>query len=181
MPEDQAKKKASNISVTPEMAQEAIKQAQAEDNAEAKERSKNDVTAMMPDGVLKIAGRTAQKMSFARATIIVKALGLDGNESEDDDLSDDMEAMTVAIYVLFESSILTLHQLSKQPGALMERALEMSDEVGLDAYAEMAQYAMVKMSDLSAANSIGTSPDTSSLPAGGPQTEATDSDEAEKK
>ena len=180
MPEDQAKVTEKS---TPEIAQDAIKQAQQESDAEATQRSENDVTAMMPDGALKISGRTAQKMSFARATIIVKALGLDGDEgeNEDRDLSADMEAMQVAVYVLFESSILALHQLSKQPGALIEKALQFSDEMGVDAYSEMAQYAMVKMSDLSAANAIGTSPDTSSLPAGGPQTEAGDSEQAEKK
>lgn len=175
MPENQA---IAPLQVTPQIAHAAIAQAEKEEAEFAKQHQGQELDRMLPDGEIRIGGYKAHKMSFARTGILVGALGLDSEDAEDkdNDLAANMEAVQVAVYILFESSIARLHQLSKKTDGIMQAALTFADEVDSQVFSRMAQYAIDKMNDLQSANMIGAGPGD-----GMPSSPDPEGDQAEKK
>jgi len=144
------------------MIQSSIDQAEAESREQASQDSANVIGRILPDGLLEINGMKAHKLAWARKTIMLRAMGLRDGADNDAELeqklvADNLDTLTIAIYVLFEPDVAKLYRLSLEPTDLVGAALVFSEKFSEEQYERMIEYATTKLNEMNDAAQIGDS------------------------
>jgi hypothetical protein len=145
---------------TPSIIQESIEQAKSESREELSQDSAEVIGRVIPNGIVEIGGMVAHKLGWARKTIIMRAMGIKNDDQEAAEsvlVADNMDTLTISIYILFEPDVAKLYRLSKQGDALAEMAIVFSEKIEEDAYEEMIMYATHKLNDLNSSSEVGAS------------------------